>query len=253
MSDKNAQNEKPAEQAAASTGKKSGLIMYLVYGVICLGLVAGAAFGTLFYLQKTQPAPVASTEADSTSTKTPTDAHAKKDAAADDHTLAETNVSDSLLTNDSDGFTDELHSNMEALGEQLNAEAKQAELSQDPISPEDSIAAAAWITKEEARLTAKDKELTARAATLDKQERSIAQKLSRLEQAESARISNLAKVYDGMETAAVARLMSNLDDETVVAVLPRMKQKNASSVLSLLPPQRAASLSKQMVTIAETE
>jgi flagellar motility protein MotE (MotC chaperone) len=54
-----------------------------------------------------------------------------------------------------------------------------------------------------------------------------------------------------MEPRAVAKLMANLDDETIVSILPRMKSKNASAVLALLPPQRGARLSKQMITIAE--
>ena len=64
-------------------------------------------------------------------------------------------------------------------------------------------------------------------------------------------IIKLAKLYDGMESRAVAKLMGNLDDETVVSILPRMKTKNASEVLQLLPAKRAAKLSKRMITIAE--
>jgi hypothetical protein len=37
----------------------------------------------------------------------------------------------------------------------------------------------------------------------------------------------------------------------VIAILPKMKTKNASEVLQLLPAQRAARLSKQLITIAE--
>ena len=53
----------------------------------------------------------------------------------------------------------------------------------------------------------------------------VTQKLLRLEQAESAKIASLAKLYDGMDARAVARLVANLDDQTVVSIVPRMKQK----------------------------
>ena len=46
-------------------------------------------------------------------------------------------------------------------------------------------------------------------------------------------------------------LQVSLEDETVVSLLPRMKAKNASQLQQLLPPVRAARLSKKMITIAE--
>jgi flagellar motility protein MotE (MotC chaperone) len=54
-----------------------------------------------------------------------------------------------------------------------------------------------------------------------------------------------------MDARTVANMMANLDDTTIVSLLPRMKQKNASQVLGLMPPQRAAKLSKQMIEVAE--
>jgi len=119
------------------------------------------------------------------------------------------------------------------------------------MSVEDSIVSDNWLEAEKAALAAKEKELEARERELVILDKKVSQKLLTLEQAETARISNLAKLYDGMDPRAVAQLMANLDDETVVALIPRMKTKNASSVLALLPPQRAAKLSKQMITIAE--
>ena len=64
-------------------------------------------------------------------------------------------------------------------------------------------------------------------------------------------MQKLAKLYDGMQAPAVAQLMANLDDNTIVQLLPKMNAKQASAVLALMPPQRAAKLSKQMMTIAE--
>jgi flagellar motility protein MotE (MotC chaperone) len=72
-----------------------------------------------------------------------------------------------------------------------------------------------------------------------------------IEKAESTRITQLAKLYDGMDARAVAQLMANLDDLTIVSILPRMKQQNAARVLQMIPAKRAARLSKKMMTIAE--
>ncbi|HWR84161.1 MAG TPA: hypothetical protein VN285_12745, partial [Candidatus Deferrimicrobium sp.] len=79
----------------------------------------------------------------------------------------------------------------------------------------------------------------------------VSKKILRLQRAESERITSLAKLYDGMEAKAVAKLMADLDDEIVVSILPRMKSKNASEVLQMLPPKRAAKLSREMLAIAD--
>ena len=96
-----------------------------------------------------------------------------------------------------------------------------------------------------------EKKLDARQRELDITDKKVSQKLLKLEQAESTKISNLAKLYDGMDPRAVAKLIANLDDATVVSILPRMKLKNASTVLALMPAKRGARLSKKMITIAE--
>lgn len=119
------------------------------------------------------------------------------------------------------------------------------------MSKEDSIEAAQWFDSETARLEKKEKELNARQRELEILDKKVSQKIVRIEQAESARVAALARLYDGMDARSVAKLVANLDDATVVSILPRMKQKNASQVLALMPAVRAAKLSKQMITIAE--
>jgi flagellar motility protein MotE (MotC chaperone) len=119
------------------------------------------------------------------------------------------------------------------------------------MSEEDSLAAVNWLKEEKARLTEREKDLERREKELQALDKKVSKKLLTLEQAESARIAELAKLYDGMDPRSVAKLMLNLDDETVVAILPRMKQKSAAQVLSLFSPERAARLSKKLITIAE--
>ncbi len=64
---------------------------------------------------------------------------------------------------------------------------------------------------------------------------------------ESERIAKLAKIYDGMKAQEIAAMMSNLDDETVVAILLRMSTRNAAKVLGILNPERAARISRQLM------
>ncbi|UCC45637.1 MAG: hypothetical protein JSU65_06880 [Candidatus Zixiibacteriota bacterium] len=119
------------------------------------------------------------------------------------------------------------------------------------MTREDSLEQVSWLEKEKTALVAREKELNGREKDLERREKEINKKLLNLEQVESARTAQLAKLYDGMDARSVAKLMANLDDKTVVSILPRMKLKNASAVLQLLPAQRAAKLSKQMITIAD--
>jgi len=119
------------------------------------------------------------------------------------------------------------------------------------MSIKDSIEGANWLEKEKHMLVKRERSLDLKQRELEKVDRKVSQKLLRIEQAESSRVSQLAKLYDSMDPQAVAQLMRNLEDEIVVELLPRMKSKNAAIVLSLLPPKRAAKLSKQMITLAE--
>jgi flagellar motility protein MotE (MotC chaperone) len=135
----------------------------------------------------------------------------------------------------------------------LDYEPQDSEMSQgfEFMSREDSVEMANWLEQETKRLAAKEKDLERRERELALLNKKVEQKLLKVEQIESGRIANLAKLYDDMEPLAVAKLAVNLDDATVVAILPRMKPKNAAQVLAMLPPQRAAKLSKMMITIAE--
>ena len=129
--------------------------------------------------------------------------------------------------------------------EELGAESESA------MTVEDSVEKVKWFEEREADLKARETAVEKRARELDVLEKKVNQKILRLEQAESSRVTQLARLYDGMDARAVARLAANLDDNTMVSILPRMKPKNASAVLALMPAKRAAKLSKQLITIAE--
>jgi flagellar motility protein MotE (MotC chaperone) len=90
-----------------------------------------------------------------------------------------------------------------------------------------------------------------REKELEKLEYKVNQGLMKIGQAESARIINLARLYDGMKPEAVAQLFANLSDEVILSLLPRMKSANAAKILALMPPKRAARISTQMITVLE--
>ena len=254
--DKTEETKKSAKDDKEQAAKRSGLgkyVKYIVFGVAGLVAVLAIAFGTLMFLD--------GDSASKTATDEQTEAAEHHEGIAKEHGEEGTHGSDeqaegSLNEDSILSFLDQDESVLEAIMsnlEVLDYVPGEEELAAEQVgmSVEDSIEAVNWLDSEKARLVEREKELDTREKQLNVLDSKVSQKILRSEQADSARISKLAKLYDGMEARSVAKLVANLDDETVVALLPRMKLKNASEVLSLMPPARAARLSKQMITIAE--
>jgi len=108
-----------------------------------------------------------------------------------------------------------------------------------------------WLAKELAKLEAAKVEEIERIATLKALEQKIDLAIARISQTEASNISNLARLYDGMRPEQVSKLFENLDDEAIMAILPKMKAANAAKILAYMPPKRAAAISTKMITILE--
>lgn len=253
--DKNQNSEPKPKEEAQKPKAKSGLVKYIIFGVGGLVLVLIVAFGVAFLMAKktNSTANQNNQEVATTQNSEKAKPSSPKAAGEADSNMADTpnDVADSnmALTEDDKSAIQKIEENLKFLDYQPN----DSELKNDnsKMAVEDSVKEMNWIEKEKAKLAEKEKELNKREKQLDKKEREINSKLVQVDQAESARITKLANLYDGMDPRAVAQLMSNLDDKTIVAIIPRMKPKNASSVLQLIPSKRAAQLSKRMISIAE--
>ena len=234
-----APDQAPADGTTAASARPA-MLKYIVFGVAGLVLVVGVAFVTLLFTgggQMTSPGMTAS------------ESQADVSERATEAQPTDEEILDSLLAGEADSnVLKMIEENLAVLD--YEPEASELGTGTAGMSEKDSLDAVDWLTKEKKRLAGWEEELTARQKELAGLEQEVTKKILRIEQAESARIASLARLYDGMDSRAVARLMANLDDETVVSILPRMKAKNASQVLQLLPSQRAAKLSKQMITIA---
>jgi hypothetical protein len=246
-SNKNADVNKPEEgDAKPATGKKK-LLMRIILGVAGLIAVLAIAFVTLMIVGKGGSSSSSSSQKMETAEKGSRQGGGR--AASAHNTLSTYEDSILALAENDQSVLDKLMKSLEVLDYVPTDDEVEDETV--GMSAEDSIEIVNWLDKEKAALAAKKAKLDAREKELNVLDGRVTQKLLRLEQAESARTTQLAKLYDGMDASAVARLAANLDDETVVAILPRMKLKNASLALSLMPAARAARLSKQMITIAE--
>ncbi len=251
------QNEEVKQQQAASAEAKSsggGMLKYIIFGAGAGVVVAVVTVAALMLLSD-KPAETtagdhkssAETTSHPTAPRLPDHKSAPNTAALANQ--AEVGEDDVQLSEEEASAIDKI---MESLAF-LDYEPDEDELAEEEgrMTKEDSVEQVNWLDKEKTTLAAREKDLSARRKELDRLEKEVNKKLLNLEQVESARTAQLAKLYDGMDPRSVAKLMANLDDKTVVSILPRMKLKNASAVLQILPPQRAAKLSKQMITIAD--
>ncbi len=127
----------------------------------------------------------------------------------------------------------------------------ESELRDLGVTAQDSIDTLNWLDKEMARLKKEKGDIERQRKQLEGLEKRIDQAMIQINEAESARIVNLARLYDGMKAQDVAKLFANLSDEVIISILPRMKPANASKILGLLPPKRAAKISTQMITVLE--
>ncbi len=224
---------------------KGSLLKYILLGVIGLVLVLGVAAATIMVLGRTP----AATPTDSTAV-----AHNDSTSASGSPSgeLTDDEILDSLMSLE-DGDSASVLALIEENLAVLDVDPDSFDLTGESggLSQKDSLEGATWLTQEKQRLSTWETQLNDRQQSLSRREEEISRKMLVIERAESARVMELAKLYDNMDSRAVAKLMANLDDETVVSILPRMKGKNASQVLQLLPAPRAAKLSKQMITIAE--
>jgi flagellar motility protein MotE (MotC chaperone) len=267
MTDKKAEDHSKgigAPSAEPPAPKKSGLMMYIMMGVGGIALAIAIVVGVLMFTkEKTADSSDTAHSTDSTAVEVATlDSKLqeklpfKKKAIEAENTpgveLSDEELAalDSSFAPDSQSVIKDVVSSLEFL-DYKPADFEIASEDALPLSASDSLEAVDWFTKEETRLSKKEAELAQREQQIAKLDASVSKKIIRVEQAETARIGTLAKMYDGMDPKAVAKLMADLDDETIVSILPRMKTNNASSVMGLLPPPRAAKLSKQMITIAD--
>lgn len=63
----------------------------------------------------------------------------------------------------------------------------------------------------------------------------------------SRQIGWVAKVYEEMEPEEAVRIFAKMDDREVVPLLRRMKQRHVAQILALMPPDRAARLSRTLM------
>lgn len=268
MAEEEKKKTEKTEETAAEQPAKSSIVKYIIMGLVGALVVGGVAFGTIMMLggNKSEVAEdshdTEAVESSSHEKSEATDeAHAPKNNS---HDTEESSFDFGEAFEIEEPLTEaELLAEFEKSGSAIdNIKEQLGFLDFDPatgdmgdgfaqMSVEDSLEQVSWLVTEKKRLEEFQAKLDKRAKTQQKLEKKLNKQIVRIEQAESSRISTLARLYDGMEPRSVAKLVANLDDNTVVSIIPRMKQKNASLMLGMMPPKRAARLSKKLITISD--
>jgi len=118
-------------------------------------------------------------------------------------------------------------------------ETKRAELQEKEAS----------LKREEQRLAAVRKDVDER---IDKYTKLLAQVeaiLKKVEQVKGDKMESVVKAYEVMAPEDAAVRISALDDDTALQIMSRMKSKKAGAVIAVMNPQKAANLTRSMLTL----
>jgi flagellar motility protein MotE (MotC chaperone) len=150
----------------------------------------------------------------------------------------------SLLTSSKTAGNPELA----AKGDSLNLENKT-----DDASPDSSIGDSTRAVVSADSVQVKDtlanqvEQFTKQTAELKKLKNQMDSLLVAKAKVDSAQVTNLAKIYDGIEASQLAAVLANMDDSLVIAIIPRMKSQKAGKILESMPPDRAARISSKLL------
>jgi flagellar motility protein MotE (MotC chaperone) len=121
------------------------------------------------------------------------------------------------------------------------------------------------IQQEVARLRQKEKTLEMKELELKTLSREVDKKLAAMEKArialnellkqkkqlEDEKAQELSKIYEKMEPAKAAQLLTSLDKDLAVTIIEGMNSKKAGKVLNSMEPEIAATLSKSYASLSE--
>ena len=92
------------------------------------------------------------------------------------------------------------------------------------------------------------KELNRQKAELEELRNETIGLMEKREGMVSEEVKSLARLYDGISESQLSNIFDHMDDTLIVKVLPYMKKAKASKVLEQLSPDRAATISRMMIS-----
>jgi flagellar motility protein MotE (MotC chaperone) len=111
----------------------------------------------------------------------------------------------------------------------------------------DTIAELSLLERRQREIAAEEKAIASQKKELEELRAEVEKLLGKKAKVADEKVTYIAKLIDGMKADEMSGLITNLDNATILAVLPKMKPQTASRVLSLLPPKRAAEITKELL------
>jgi flagellar motility protein MotE (MotC chaperone) len=111
----------------------------------------------------------------------------------------------------------------------------------------DTLAELSLLDARRKELDAEERKITKERKELEDLRAQIETLMNKKEAVAEEKLVYIAKLIDGMKPDEMSGLISNLDNPTIMSVLPRMKPQTASRVLATLPPERAAKITMELI------
>ncbi len=111
----------------------------------------------------------------------------------------------------------------------------------------DTIGELSKLDKRQRELQAEEMQIAGKRRELEALKNEVEQFLALKQGVADEKVTYIAKLIDGMKPEEMSGLITNLDNGTIMAVLPKMKPQTASRVLAILPPKRAAEIATQLL------
>lgn len=119
----------------------------------------------------------------------------------------------------------------------------------DSAMVRDSLQKVQWYEAQRQEIERKVAQLNVERKQLEQLKAQVEVLLDRKKAAEEGNITQMAKLYEGMETAALVPILANLEDAQVSILISKMKKQKASEVLGQLPPERAARITQYLISM----
>ncbi len=101
------------------------------------------------------------------------------------------------------------------------------------------------LNRAEGELQTQKTELEKKMTELEGTRRSIASILDEKVKVDDQKIETLVQMYSNMKAQQAAKIFETMDEDLAVAILGRMKKKNAAEVMNLMKPERAQLFSEK--------
>lgn len=132
--------------------------------------------------------------------------------------------------------TDEIASQLEELEQKYDEKQKELEYFRETL-PESVARKIKEQQDAQAQAQAQNQVQTQAAAQVDEAEANAEQE---------ANVRRLAKIYEAMRPEEAAPILQQMDNQSVIDLLLRMRQRNAARILTQFPAERAAQISQQI-------